>query len=727
MNRVFGWIAVAALLLGCSKESTSSDGSDRGGVAGTTGGSSASGGQDATGGSGNDGGEATAGSSGRGGGQDATGGSGEDGGRSATGGAGDVGGQSASGGDGADGGVGAGGSGPEPQPCVPADCSGHGTCATTGACSCNTGWSGTGCDTCAVGFSGPTCEATPTGDAPAASVAVGVAPLGVFFDATAVADLANDDYLNAQVVWQFGDPGSGTYVTTGNVKNIATGFVAAHVFEQPGEYEVYATVVDSAGSTFVTRPVTITVREFSGESRCISTGTDFSGAPSGCSTQTTTNLDDQLSWLAEASNRRLLLRRGDSWSTNGVLLNGSGPALLGAFGSGAAPVISGNCDTTLSIYGSDTRVTDVELVGLQLELNGSDSLVLRVNAHDVLDDGDCGGIAVGMGGDGLFLADSSILDNGYFSVYAAGSRLSVTGSHIHQIRVATRFPPSDPLDSRDVFVTNNLIGASREEPTTGIKWHSRRGVITDNVMVAGLSRIALSVDSGEAVEAVDDGLGVVLIERNVFRTSIDDADPVNDAHTDCGVVFSANDHIVIRNNLAYNMSRAFCVGDEPRPTHDVSIYNNSVYKGANRGPNHDEGDFIRLNGNAEGLRAFNNVVYVENDDADAVVVKVVDVPLAQLVDHEFANNIYYVTGKPLRFALFDDHDASLEDWQARGLDAGSRITDPLYRSTDVTSDDFLRLQASSPAIDAGTAVPVFYDFALTPRDAAIDIGAFEAH
>ncbi len=668
---------------------------------------------------GDSGGSDTAGTGGDSGGSDTAGTGGDSGGSDTAGTGGDSGGSDTAGTGGDSGG--SGGSGQ----CVPADCSGHGVCGANRVCSCETGWAGVGCDTCAIGFSGPTCTPSPTDVEPIASVAAGPAPLGVFFDATVLGGLADDDFLNAHIAWQFDDPGSGTYETTGKVKNNATGFVAAHVFEQPGTYEVYATVVDNAGATFVANPVTITVDEPAWETRCISTGTDFTLAPAGCDNQTATNLDTHLLWLGDGSNRRLLLKRGDAWGTTGALIQGSGPALLGAFGSGAAPVITGNCDTNLSVYGNDVRVMDVELIGLQLELNGQNCLALRVNIHDVQDNGNCGGVAVGMGGDALFLADSSLQENGYFSVYGAGSQLSITGSRIHQMRIATRFPPSNPLDSRDIFVTNNVVSASRSEPTTGIKWHSRRGVITDNIMVAGLSRIALSVDDGGGIGPVDEGLGFVLIERNVLRTSVDGSDPTNDAHTDCGVAFSANDRVVIRNNLAYNMSRAFCVSDEARPVHDVSIYNNSVFKGGNRGPNHDEGDFIRLNGNAEGLRAFNNVVEVENDDADAVVIKVVGVALADLVDHAFSHNIYYVTGKPLRFAWFDDHEATLADWQALGLDAGSRIVEPLYLSTDVTAADFLRLPADSPGVNEGTDVPVFFDFELVRRDDRTDIGAFE--
>lgn len=68
---------------------------------------------------------------------------------------------------------------------------------------------------------------------------------------------------------------------------------------------------------------------------------------------------------------------------------------------------------------------------------------------------------------------------------------------------------------------------------------------------------------------------------------------------------------------------------------------------------------------------------------------------------------------------------SLEDWQARGYDAGSRILDPKFKPVDPNAGDFLELAADSPAIGMGAAVPVSFDAKLRRRDPAIDIGALE--
>jgi hypothetical protein len=52
---------------------------------------------------------------------------------------------------------------------------------------------------------------------------------------------------------------------------------------------------------------------------------------------------------------------------------------------------------------------------------------------------------------------------------------------------------------------------------------------------------------------------------------------------------------------------------------------------------------------------------------------------------------------------------------AQGLTGSGHCTDPDFASTDPSSADYLRLTASSPAIDKGVPVPVFDDFWGNPR------------
>lgn len=71
----------------------------------------------------------------------------------------------------------------------------------------------------------------------------GVAPLSVFFDATGAPDLSAGSYVDATFAWNFDadnlDPAA-NYRT-------ASGFVAAHDFENPGTYRVRVDVYDTLG------------------------------------------------------------------------------------------------------------------------------------------------------------------------------------------------------------------------------------------------------------------------------------------------------------------------------------------------------------------------------------------------------------------------------------------------------------------------------------------------
>jgi uncharacterized protein involved in high-affinity Fe2+ transport len=88
-----------------------------------------------------------------------------------------------------------------------------------------------------------------------ASRASGFAPLAVFFDAVDTTPEGKAwpfawksgvkqpaDMEGAHFEWEFGDAGAGTWPHTGRSRNAATGYTAAHVFEEAGQYRVTLTV-----------------------------------------------------------------------------------------------------------------------------------------------------------------------------------------------------------------------------------------------------------------------------------------------------------------------------------------------------------------------------------------------------------------------------------------------------------------------------------------------------
>jgi hypothetical protein len=309
-----------------------------------------------------------------------------------------------------------------------------------------------------------------------------------------------------------------------------------------------------------------------------------------------------------------------------------------------------------------------------------------------------------------------VLYNAYFSVYVDGIGVALMGSQIHQARIAVSV--LHPDSTRNMYIANNRIDASRPTPTCGIKWHSRRGVITDNLLTASTARISSGTSGSDTPEywafPYNQNLGVVLIERNVMKPT----GVVPDSGT-WGVLIN-NKNMVARNNLIYDIPIAFGGGDTSTNTH---IYNNTVYLPAGRsGGNVGWGDFVGTS-SANQWYVRNNVVLSENPGSawnGEIGV------FGSVSGLSISNNVYHKPVKTNWFCIHDTDVYTFAQWQAMGLDSGSQNADPLFASTDTADPSFLHLQPGSPAIGAGTAVPVFEDFNRNPRPLSgpQDAGAF---
>jgi len=338
---VFTTAAAITTSLGCgSSPSTSGDGSS--GAAGVGGGSSGSGG----GGSGAAGGGGAAsggGSAGVAGG----GGAASGGGSAGVAGSGGAAGAPGSGGAGA-GGAGAGGAG--------------------------AGGAGSG------GSGGGACANVGVKPALVAHRTSGVAPLAVNFHTDGSSNSGGyDSFAELSYRWDFGDPSSGTWATTGRSKNWDTGVVAGHVFEAPGSYQVVLTATDPTGQCGSTS-VTITVEDPNvqwggADTRCVSSSGNFAGCPGGCANAGGTSQcivsGDFDASVALAADRRTLFRRGETFaSSTRIDLKGAGPSMIGAFGTGPKPKIQTGAGYPTSeivrLAGAlDWRVADLDFGTLQ--------------------------------------------------------------------------------------------------------------------------------------------------------------------------------------------------------------------------------------------------------------------------------------------------------------------------------------------------------------------------
>lgn len=202
----------------------------------------------------------------------------------------------------------------------------------------------------------------------------GAAPLAVFFDATATTSSVQPEaWRDCIYAFDYGDSGSGNYtygaVTHTKNRNLG-GPCGGHVYETPGTYTAKVWCYD--GQSFSLKSFTITVTDpdvvYSGTNTiCCSTSGDFSGAPSGASTQTVANFQAAMAYVA--TGKRVLLQRADAWqSTANHNLSGTiSGAQIGSFGTGTkATVTKTGAHSWITINSSGISgltIKDLDLAG----------------------------------------------------------------------------------------------------------------------------------------------------------------------------------------------------------------------------------------------------------------------------------------------------------------------------------------------------------------------------
>lgn len=214
----------------------------------------------------------------------------------------------------------------------------------------------------------------------------GVAPLSVFFDATATTavSLTSNPFHELVYVWSFGDTAGGATWTNGArsglSKNAAFGPVASHVFETAGTYTVTLTVFhfDSLGvmsSASTTKTITVTAADtvFASDTVCFSTSGNFTGAPAGSTQVTTSDYGTALNSY-KATKKRFLFCKGETFTSSAnVYMDVDGPILIGAYGSGAKPIwqvaasgtaLNWSNSSTPQAGRKDYRLMDITIDGL---------------------------------------------------------------------------------------------------------------------------------------------------------------------------------------------------------------------------------------------------------------------------------------------------------------------------------------------------------------------------
>ena len=471
------------------------------------------------------------------------------------------------------------------------------------------------------------------------SRSTGVAPLAVTFDAiaTTAPTITSLPFSEINYFWNFDDENGETwdYGTRPGVnsKNEAFGPVTAHVFKEHGGKvpTCYASWLGPDGtlhtatattSITVTNPDTV----FSGTNTiCISQNSTpvpgVNGVPADAAVQLVANWST-VQTLAQTY-KRILLKRGDTWVTSGEMaldqVSRTGPGIIGAYGTGARPIIQLNHDG--AIIRTDADVSDWRFVDLDMTANGvgprnnsrsfqltgsTDLLVLRCDATGALYDmsvSDANGVYVvdSVLGPVEPYAGSTV---GYCQYAPNNIRLHVMGSRAYGNTTHCMRWQGARKSSIDCCTLNDSAAGTAGNVFTLRGWDmpewSEDVVITRNVFTGNASNLAV-LSCHPQNNTTAEQIRRVIVDGN-FISGVSSLG-----------FFSVATEFTVRNNLfvtSYNtnieMLGQSSVGS-PFPSQSF-FYNNTLYSTAS-GSSHTA---FLLTGTISGMVLTNNIAYAPN-------------------------------------------------------------------------------------------------------------------
>ncbi|MCB9897825.1 MAG: hypothetical protein H6825_07465 [Planctomycetes bacterium] len=546
----------------------------------------------------------------------------------------------------------------------------------------------------------------------------GVAPLSVLFDGSgSTAEGVARPFHELEYSWNYGDVGSGTWGTDGMSRNSDRSPIAGHVFETPGTYTVTLDVTDADGNAGQDQ-VAITVLDpdvvYAGtKTICISRTGDFSGAPAGAQQVTTTSYDTAMGYVH--TGKRVLFRRGESWTGGGANKNEPGPVTIGAYGTGARPKFTMSDHFIRLSDGpgpdcDDWRIMDLDLTGsgsVSITLEGSvhDLLCLRLNVHDalqgyaaviqVLDYWNNNGYPQTLHR-GLAIVDSNFKDQAERHVTFDGTYSMMLGNTLDHITVDGHIVRSQ-ASSNSVYCHNDFKNAKFDRHLlklhaqnwnkAGFGYHkyTEKIVIADNLFDAGASN--WPVVPGPQNDQEDERLRDILIERNLFRAG----------DTTTILLRASGSDVTTRHNI-FDLTSGGEVGvwvskrgSDPNPQNH-QVLNNTFYRG-------DSGGFeaVHVAGDAVGTIVRNNLGSAPSASSPDTIIQN-DAGGSTTYDHNLLTNdpLFVVSNphEPMDFALKANSPA---------VDKGIEM--------DATLGDFETAAIPTDGDSSGSAEP--------------DIGAFE--
>lgn len=559
----------------------------------------------------------------------------------------------------------------------------------------------------------------------------GTAPLYVMLDASGTTDTTvTKPFHDATYTYDFGDAGAGSW-TTGSLlgsKNASYGPMAGHIYETAGSYTVTLTVFDGVNTCQTTAGVVVTAADvtFAGtNTTCVSTSGNFTGCPSGANQVTTSDFDAALAANVSTGKRTLFRRTETFTASTNVIITATGPGLIGAYGSGAVPVVNmtgsvGDQPTirfgnTSTVNQKDWRVQD-----LSFTLNG--------NAE-----------ALGLGGgfDQLtFLritarscADACIFFNSAVLNVAANPHL-FDQIAVHETDLAGPTSWGLFINGKNFSIQGNTINSSTGSHTIrmsiGVWGNISNNTIGPNgVGTAGNHVLKLHAPPfGSATDGVPAGTKTekVVIAYNKLT-------PGNNSTNNWTMAIDPQDSaederiadIIIEGN-------AFTAGTNTVEAIEIQAVNASIRNNVMNGTGGACGCFLEIAQRSSaapqpnGIVVSNNSMYTNSNNLNASDTPFIQVDSTTATGGMVAkNNLGYapgVVGTPIMF-----RDQGSGNTKANNSsDAQTKISPNLTTNPPLVLGDY-KITAGSYAIGAGASVTNWYDAVRVLWQPTWDIGA----
>jgi len=439
----------------------------------------------------------------------------------------------------------------------------------------------------------------------------GVAPLAVFFDATAeTSGVAQPPLVDGyrqfaafHYEWFFGDNPSAVWSTTGKPKHLAFGYVAGHVFETPGTYQVVLRVTEPTGAVhiyeqqiIVDDPEIIYANSsLNASERTVYVsllGNDNNVGSFNAPLRTFSRGKSRL--FASNGPRRLLLKRGETFTDSGgsTISGRTGPFTIGAYGSGAKPIIvSGGSQPVLSLAETttDVRVVDVDFLGAGFGyamIPGTRTLLLRSHVSN-FSSGISTSELYGNKAGTFFVENTFDLHVDYDIYYNFGEKVAILGNSLndvngehlirsyitHSVIGHNRFRGGHNGKLQLKFVGYFPTGHPDRAPGTPSE-QVEFSIISDNIF-ENPDPCSWMITLGPVDGGKDQRLEQVIFERNLLKAGLITGT----------MLYGNNAHVTVRNNIfdatggspSVTAVRVTRRGVEPDPL-GYAIYNNTMYR-----------------------------------------------------------------------------------------------------------------------------------------------------